>query len=170
MSQQIKLTDIRFSGTNARVKLDRAAVAEYRQEFEDGSPFPAIAVYHELAADGHDIYWLGDGWHRITAAAELEHETIAAEVVKGSKRAALEHSLKSNWHHGVKRTVADKRRAVDLVMADDVWKAWSARQIAALCGVSHSFVAELTAFCCDCSTSWASRPTSKPRCETSPRR
>lgn len=143
MNQHIKLADIRFAGILTRVKQDVAALKEYETEWLDGSEPPPIDVYHELGQDGHDIFWLGDGWHRVTVATVLEKETIAAEVLKGGKREALEHSLKSNWHHGVRRTNADKHRAVELALADDVWKEWSNRQVAKLCGVGEHLVAEV---------------------------
>jgi hypothetical protein len=138
MSKQIKLSEIRFGGIFTRAHVDKEAVADYRARFEDGSPFPPIDLYY----DG-EIYWCADGVHRLTAATGLEHETIAAEIFKGGKREALEHAVKANWAHGVRRTSADKRQAVSLVLGDEIWREWSDRRVAEFCGVSDHLVAAI---------------------------
>ena len=140
MSQQIKLTDIRLAGTNTRVQLDRQAVADYGDQLDEGSPLPPIDLYHD-PLENPEVYWLGDGWHRLTVAAEREHETIDSNIHKGGKREALEHSIRSNWSHGVRRSHADKRNAVKLALADAVWSQWSNAQLAKFCGVGDKLVA-----------------------------
>ncbi len=141
MATQIKLADVRLTGCNARADVNDDAIAEYIERHEGGSPFPSIEVYHELGGEGNDIYWVADGRHRVTAAKRLEHETIPAEILKGGRRESLEHSIKSNHSHGVRRTNADKRLAVELVLADDVWREWSNAKIAQFCCVGDQLVA-----------------------------
>ena len=46
----------------------------------------------------------------------------------------------ANVAHGLRRTNADKRHAVGMLLADDEWRGWSDREIAQRCGVSHVFV------------------------------
>jgi hypothetical protein len=51
---------------------------------------------------------------------------------------ALQHALAANQTHGLRRTNADKRRAVELAL--DRWPDKSDREIATLAGTSHPFV------------------------------
>lgn len=47
----------------------------------------------------------------------------------------------ANASHGLRRTNDDKRRAVRTLLNDLEWLAWSDREVARACGVSHTFVA-----------------------------
>ena len=49
----------------------------------------------------------------------------------------------SNADHGKRRSNADKRRSVELLLKDQDWTSWSDREIAKQCAVSHPFVAEI---------------------------
>jgi ParB-like chromosome segregation protein Spo0J len=79
----------------------------------DGAQFPPLVVLH----DG-EAYWLAEGFHRFNAAREAELETIACEVRSGSLRDAILHSAGANATHGLRRTNADKRRAVSILLED----------------------------------------------------
>lgn len=65
---------------------------------------------------------------------------MAATVYPGGKREALLHALGANETHGHRRTDADRRHAVELLIADPEWRAWSDREIARQCHVSHMLV------------------------------
>lgn len=147
MSQLIKLSDIRYSGIQTRAKLDREAVDDYAERFvgsddKMGTVWPPIEVYHD-PIESPGIYWLGDGSHRLAAAAQLEHEEIVADVHKGGKWDAAEHQIKSNRDHGVRRTPADKRKSVEVALSHPTWGQWSDRQIAEFCGVGGHLVASV---------------------------
>lgn len=47
--------------------------------------------------------------------------------------------------HGLRRTNADKRRAVMTLLRDEEWGGWSDREIARRCGVGHQMVSPLRA-------------------------
>ncbi len=49
-------------------------------------------------------------------------------------------SVSANATHGLRRTNADKRRAVETLLNDEEWGNWSDREVARRCGVSHPFV------------------------------
>lgn len=132
--------------TQARLKLNPATVAEYADLLgtclEEGSPwpFPPVKVIRQAHMGAHfDYVW--DGFHR-TAAAHQAHwpHPIPALVRPGTQRDAVLAAVGANADHGLRRTNADKRRAVEMLLKDDEWRTWSDRAIAEQCKVTHPFV------------------------------
>ena len=97
--------------------------------------YPPIVVFH----DGTD-HWLADGFHRLHAIFMTSEKAIEADVRQGTRRDAILFSVGANASHGLRRTNQDKRRAVETLLRDEEWAAWSDRKIAEACGVSHEFV------------------------------
>jgi hypothetical protein len=93
--------------------------------------------------DGEGAHWLADGFHRVEGARRAGVKRIAAEVREGNRLAAIEYSLGANSTHGLKRTNADKRRAVATALAQPEWAHWSDRAVAEACRVGHPLVAEV---------------------------
>lgn len=125
-------------GTQSRVGLNEATVAEYVAALENGDVFPPITVFY----DGEN-YWPGDGFHRHEAHRQAGRDTIKADVRAGTQRDALLFSLTANSKHGLPRTNADKNKAVRTALADPEWSELSCREIAKLCAVSHDFAARV---------------------------
>lgn len=139
MTKKINIEAIRIDGgTQSRTEINNEAVAEYAEAVRAGTEFPPVVVFH----DGAD-YWLADGFHRYHAHKHAEKASIAADVRDGTKRDAVLFSLGANGTHGLRRTNADKRKAVQTVLADAEWAQWSDRKIAEVCGVGHPFVAAI---------------------------
>src|SRR5262249_10900940 len=67
-------------------------------------------------------------------------DSIAATIHPGGQRAALLHALGANDTHGHRRTDMDRRHAIELMLADPEWQAWSNREIARQCRVSEFLV------------------------------
>jgi hypothetical protein len=132
----MRLDSIKDSGAQMRVEMRADTVDEYADAMLGGATFPPIIVFF----DGED-YWLGDGFHRVGAARRLERETIVAEIRPGSARDAILHGAGSNATHGLPRTQADKRRAVERLLRDPEWTRWSDRKIAEAARVDHKTVA-----------------------------
>lgn len=133
----LELDQIRIDGgTQSRVELNQETVAEYAQAFTDGAAFPPVVVFFDGAS-----YWLADGFHRYFGARDAGESAIAVQVINGTQRDAVLYSLKANATHGLRRTNADKRKAVETLLKDAEWAKWSDRKIAEVCGVAHSFVA-----------------------------
>ncbi len=151
--QEIPVYEIRANGgTQMRAGLNQETVREY-QEWLQGlldqgnlAQMPPIIVYY----DGTD-YWLADGFHRLAAwqhagfAAGPLKLTIPAEVKAGTRRDAILHAAGANAAHGLRRTPADKWRAVESLLVDDEWSKWSDREIARRCHVSPTFVGQVRA-------------------------
>lgn len=145
--QEIKQIDIDLievgGDTQSRVGLDTATVNEYAEAMQGAAVFPAIDVYHDNAK-----YWLADGFHRLYAAKVANLTTIAANVREGTMREAVLHSIGANTTHGLKRSNADKHRAVGMLLKDEEWSQWSDREVARRCGVSNDFVSRLRKSIC----------------------
>lgn len=130
-------------GTQTRAALDESTINEYADAMVEGAIFPAITVFY----DGEE-HWLADGFHRVAAANRLadHHEKavspvgISADVRQGTQRDAILYSVGANASHGLRRTNADKRRAVLTLLTDDEWKTWSNSEIARRCGVDEKTV------------------------------
>ncbi len=135
VDQQLNISDLRLDGgTQPRISLSPATVAEY---VEDVDALPPVSVFY----DGTN-YWLADGFHRVTAHQQAGRKLIASKVIQGTQRDAVLFSLSANANHGLRRTSADKRRAVETIMRDPEWSEQfdSDRAIARACHVSHFLV------------------------------
>ncbi len=136
--RSIPIADIRDGGAQMRVEMKPDVVREYADAMADGAVFAPVDVYY----DG-SMYWLADGYHRVDAARLLERETIDAEVLDGGERDAILHGIGSNASHGLRRTQADKRRAVERLLRDEEWSKWSSRKIAKVAKVDDKTVAKV---------------------------
>ena len=125
----------RDGGTQPRAGLNEDKVQEYVEAKQDGAQFPPATVFY----DGEN-YWLSDGFHRTEADLRLGRETIMVDLVRGTQRDAILHSVGANATHGLPRSREDKRRAVLTLLEDEEWGSWSDREIARRCNVSNRFV------------------------------
>jgi len=104
----------------------------------NGDAFPPIVVF----SDG-ETYWLADGFHRMYAAKKIELVTITADVRQGTRRDAILYSVGANSEHGVRRTTADKRKAVTMLLEDSEWATWADGEIGRRCIVTDRTVANI---------------------------
>jgi hypothetical protein len=117
-----------------RETIDMETVEQYREDKKRGDEFPPAIVFF----DG-ERYWPGDGIHRILA--EPEGNQIPAIVKEGGRHEARLHACGANRTHGLKRSQADKRRAIRMAL-EEMPEATD-RAIAEHVGVSHHTVATL---------------------------
>jgi hypothetical protein len=135
----LAISSIRLDGgTQSRAALSRTTVAEYAEAMTGRAVFPPVIVFR----DSEGTHWLADGFHRVHAAQKNGQSAIKAEVRDGSQRDATLFSVAANATHGLRRTNADKRHAVALLLADAKWTKKSDRWIADTCGVSAPTVAK----------------------------
>ena len=135
----IELNKIKIDGgTQQRAELNQAVVGEYAEAYQAGAKMPPIVVFFDGAN-----YWLADGFHRYFGAKSAGLETIHEEVIPGTVRDAILYSLKANDTHGLRRSNDDKRKAVETLLNDKEWSAWSQEKIAKACAVSTGFVSKL---------------------------
>jgi hypothetical protein len=146
--QHVPYSRIRVDGgTQMRAGLDPTTVAEYAEAMLTATgwgSFPPVVVFH----DGNE-YWLADGFHRMAAARSVNFHghgwSIAADIRAGTRRDAILYAAQANANHGLRRTNADKQRAVEVLLRDPEWSQWSDREIARRCAVSDRMVNKLRA-------------------------
>ena len=123
-----------------RERLDHGTVDEYAERMqEEGARFPPIRVIKDR--EGNLL--LIDGWHRVAAARRLGYAKLHARVRSGEWSDALEAAAASNALHGRPRNTADKRRAIEMLLALPEWRDASDRAIARHCKLSNHFVADV---------------------------
>lgn len=130
-------------GTQMRDGLNDATVTEYAEvmrEVRGWASFPPCVVFYDGAK-----YWMADGFHRYAAFGRAGLTVMGllmpAEVRSGTRRDAVLHAAGANASHGLRRTSADKRRAVATLLEDEEWRQWSAAEIARRCKVDDKTVA-----------------------------
>ncbi len=136
---KITLQSIRTDGgTQPRTCLNDWYVEQLMQTLEADGKLPPVDLFY----DGTD-YWLADGFHRYEAHSKAGKDTIAATVHQGTKEDAQWFSYSANKTHdvaGLRRTNADKERAVRAAIAHPKAETLSNVKLAEHIGVSESMV------------------------------
>lgn len=127
----------RDGGTQIRGALDEGTVGDYAAAIKAKTKLPDVGVFF----DGTD-HWLWDGFHRIEAELRAGAKRVMADIKPGTQRDAILAACGANAAHGLRRSNADKRRAVETLLADAEWGEWSNRAIAKVTQVSDVFVGE----------------------------
>jgi len=122
----------------SRTEIHQEAVDDYAHAMEQGDKFPALTVFF----DGVH-YYLADGYHRYHAAKKAGKVSAECDVINGTFREAQLYATGVNAKHGMRRTHADKRKAVMTLLDDFEWSQWNNSEIARRAGVSVPFVSNL---------------------------
>lgn len=117
-----------------RAAMNQQAVNEYAEALKAGARFHPVVVFE----DDHSQLLLSDGFHRIEAHIKAGFREITARIYPGDRVAALKHAFRANNKHGVRRTNADKRRAVEVALRE--FPELSTHEIASMTEVSQAFV------------------------------
>lgn len=125
-------------GTQIRVAIDQKTVTEYAEAIMHKEVLPSLVVF----SDGIK-YYLADGFHRYFAYKNTVTPEVEVDIHKGTLRNAIEYALGANSKHGLKRTNEDKKNAVIIALNDFEWSMLGLREIAKLCGVSHTYVSTI---------------------------
>jgi ParB-like chromosome segregation protein Spo0J len=135
----MKLTEINIdNGLQSRVEMSEQVIIEYVGVIRNGGKMPPVTVFF----DGTK-YHLADGWHRYFAHKRAGFADIEADIREGTRRDAVLYSVGANNSHGLRRTNADKHKAVMTLLEDFEWSEWNNAEIAKACGVSAMFVGNL---------------------------
>lgn len=138
MSETVEIKDIiTDAGTQFRAKMNDEAIAEYAE-----AAMSVVLPPIEVVTDGKSM-WLVDGFHRVAAYQRIGSTHIQAVVRQGTLRDAIRIAAGANTAHGLRRTNADKRYAVEKILADPEWAALSTREVAKIASVSHTMVAAM---------------------------
>lgn len=122
-------------GTQMRAKVDDDTVEQYAHLWKAKHDFPPLDVFY----DGEQ-YILADGFHRLYGAEAAKKGSVPCRIHKGTLRDAILFACGANHDHGLHRSRADKRTAVEALLDDEEWGKRSSRWIAEQCKVSHTFV------------------------------
>jgi len=142
MAKQLLVESVRIDGkTQSRDRINSETVAEYAEAMSAphqskhgaGEAWPPVTVFF----DGTE-YWMADGFHRLLAAQRIGRKNIAADVKQGTREDAAWAACAANQTHGLRRTNADKRKAVQIALRLHPERSDGA--LAAHCGVSREFV------------------------------
>lgn len=136
----LAIDKIKIEGTQSRVQINETTVSEYAEAINNGAQFPPVTVFFDGAN-----FWLADGFHRLLAHKRAGKTEILETREVGGLRDAILYSVSANANHGLRRTNADKRKAVEMLLNDAEWAQWSDNSIAKQCAVSHTFVAGVRA-------------------------
>lgn len=139
----IKIKNLDRNGLQTRVALDEATVQDYTEAMKSGVEFPPVVVFREGVK-----YYLADGFHRVEAITRTGNDWVKANIVDGGYAEALKYALLANADHGLRRSNADKRHALEM--------AWENRELlfggepsnallAKSCGISERTVASFRA-------------------------
>ncbi|MCB0075266.1 MAG: ParB N-terminal domain-containing protein, partial [Caldilineaceae bacterium] len=125
-------------GTQPRAGIDLDVVAEYADVYlADPLRMPPVAVTYDGAT-----YWLTDGFHRLEAAKTADLARIRAVVEPGTRADAQWRSYAANATHGLRRTNADKERAIRAALRHPNAAEMSNSALAAHLGVTDKSVAK----------------------------
>lgn len=152
MPCRVEIADLNLDAAiNARVEINQAVVEEYKDLFRDKEEtmlqVPSVPKVNPLnpcvlrAKTGG--FYILDGWHRVLAAKALGLDKIVVTLYGGDRTYTLEEarvlSATVNTAHGLRRSDADKRKAVTILLTDEPGRTNDAT--ARLAGVSPSLVA-----------------------------
>jgi len=142
--QQYRIEDIVVDpACQARAALNPEVVDEYAERYENEKAMPPVELFEVEGEQGSSLY-LVEGFHRVTAVQKAGKGHVVGKVVgKGSVDEARWKAAAANLGHGLRRTRADKQRAVQLCLDNPMAKEHSDRTIAQHCQVSHTFVAKV---------------------------
>lgn len=139
MKTAIELKKIRIDGgTQMRAEIDSDTVLEYAERIAAGDTFPHPVVFN----DGVDN-WLAEGFHRYHSSAAAGKKQLICDVRTGTKRDAVLFACGANGTNGLRRKNADKRLAVETLLADAEWSKLGDGKVADLCLVSAQFVSNI---------------------------
>jgi transposase len=140
-TEKIQIIDInihqirRDGGTQPRGLLDEDHINDLLVSLKSGAKLEEILVYY----DGEN-YWLTDGYHRLAATIRYGKDKIRANIRQGTLEEAQWHSFSVNQHNVLKRSNADKQRAIIGALKHCYGYSKSNTDIARHCGVDEKTV------------------------------
>jgi hypothetical protein len=136
MKKLVFIDDIDLdSSPRVRAEMQSDTAQDYASAYKSKKQLPPPQVFQ---VNGSKHLLLADGRHRLAALKLNGQKAIACEVHTGTFEDCLKFALLANEAHGLRRTNADKRACVESAVKQ--WTGASSRDLAELCGVSHSFV------------------------------
>lgn len=137
--KNVALKKLRLDGdTQPRTTIDDDVVAEYAAAYKAKAKIPPLVVFF----DGVDR-WLADGFHRWHGATSVGIKSTPCDVRKGTREDARWFSYSANQTHGLRRSNADKVKAVKAAIKHPKATGMTDVKLASHVGVSGSFVGKI---------------------------
>lgn len=155
----IPIKNIVTKGLQSRASLSQRAIKDYAHDQKEGrkvyeetaenpnedefltskhNPLPPGIAYRD---DSGKVF-LAEGFHRCESHIENGFSVMPLDIRPGTKEDAIKHSAGANSDHGERRTTADKKHAVEMILDLKDCKQLSDNDIAKLVKVSPGFVAK----------------------------
>lgn len=135
-NKMLAIAQIRRDGqTQPRQGMNEDVVTDYVAALADNVRFPAVDVMF----DGVD-YWLFDGFHRVESHLRSGRTEIEVKVHHGTLEQAQWRSYAANQSHGLRRSTADKERAIRAALQHKAAQGMSDNALAKHLGVSDKTV------------------------------
>lgn len=136
---------IRDPRLQQRVRMNSDTIERYVEILQNGGELAPVKIVDE---DGK--LWMWDGHHTHEAAVQANVEKIRADIERGTFRDAWIKSLGANDKHGLPRSRADLRKAIDNALSDPKVKysllnedsQYTFRSLAKWVSVSHPTVSK----------------------------
>jgi hypothetical protein len=139
MKQLVFLADIDVPGSpKVRDEINKLTIEEYAQSYASKSPMPPPHLFKIKEAR---TWWIADGRHRIEAFRTLGKRAMECETHAGTFDEALKFALGANNTHGLRRSLADKRRCVESALKQ--WPKQSDRDLGEMCQADHKTVGNI---------------------------
>ena len=133
-NMEIRLETIEMDASiQCRAVIDTATVGEYAERMTEGDVFPPVVLFGTAGKS-----WIGDGWHRVLAARQIGIVGIEADLRAGGRKEALTHALGANAANGLRRSPADKQRAIEVCVKE--FPELTQAKIAEMVGCSQRYV------------------------------
>ena len=142
MIQMLPIELLCIEGMQMREEMNQEAIEDMTALLEADPKYelPPGKVFHDAESG---IHRLADGLHRRQAYIQAGRRMIPEEIEPGTEKEAMEYAATANSTHGVRRTNADKNFCVRKFLADARWSNLGDRALAAICGVSHTYVSDV---------------------------
>ena len=126
---------------HSRAEVIEEIVCDYVEDMKRGDEFPSVVVFWD---GSHEEYILADGFHRMEALKRINPTAfVPAQIKLGSETDARWYAICANKDNGLRRSNADKRRAVELALLHPRGSKLSNRLIARFLGVSEFLIRDI---------------------------
>ena len=106
--RELKISEIVVDkGYLMRDGIDKKTVEAYKENLEN-----IVKAYPIIVFDTANGLLLADGFHRVSAARQLNWETISASIRKGSPQDAFAYACVANLTHGRPLTRKERKKAI----------------------------------------------------------
>lgn len=140
--ETLKVTDLAIDPEiQSRVEEDERAIEDYSHTYKlDPAEMPPIVAFRD--PEDPEVVRVADGFQRYQAARASGQKEVEVQVHKGPRDQAILYAVGSNEKHGVRRTRADRRKALQMLAQLPGWASRSERDYAQALNVSRTALRE----------------------------